>query len=137
LDDYEEGEFTISATCQSGTITINTGNNTCAYTKVGRLVTVQGEVNVSAISSPSGQITIAGFPFVATNSATETAARCWNMGTVINTSSDVAGTPVFAIFANSSTISCFTSGTVSQDYFGGRIDTGTFFQVHGSYITDS
>jgi len=63
LDDYEEGVFTVTATTGSGTITVNTGNNTLAYTKIGRVVHIQGVLSFSAISSPSGDLYFDAMPF--------------------------------------------------------------------------
>ena len=57
LDDYEEGLHTTTATCSGGgTITLSSTNNKLYYTKIGRLVTVSGRLDVSAISSPSGDL---------------------------------------------------------------------------------
>jgi plastocyanin len=53
LDDYEEGTYTVTLTpINSGTITLS--NNIGHYTKIGRVVTVGGQVSVSAVSSPTG-----------------------------------------------------------------------------------
>jgi len=62
FDDYEEGLFGVTAAASSsGTVTLD--YNTLAYTKVGRMVFVTGEIRVSAVSSPVGDITINGLPF--------------------------------------------------------------------------
>jgi hypothetical protein len=61
LDDYEEGTWTAVITTTGGSTTI--GSQTCTYTKVGRLVTLNGIISVSGISSPTGQLTITGLPF--------------------------------------------------------------------------
>ena len=62
LDDYEEGEYEGTLTCGSGTVTVNGSFNTLAYTKIGRMVHVQGALVVSAISSPSGTLAL-NLPF--------------------------------------------------------------------------
>jgi len=62
LDDYEEGYFTGALTCGSGTATVNGSYDQLAYTKIGRMVHVQGGLVMSAISSPSGTLTI-NLPF--------------------------------------------------------------------------
>ena len=67
LDDYEEGTATIAFLPSSGTITMN--STTAGYTKVGRIVTVSGEINTAAVSSPSGNVKITGLPFATVNSA--------------------------------------------------------------------
>jgi hypothetical protein len=66
LDDYEEGTVTVTLTCgTSGTVTLNI--NTLSYTKVGRMVTVTGLLNVSSVSSPVGVLTLNGLPFACAN----------------------------------------------------------------------
>jgi len=62
LDDYEEGTWTASFTAGTGTITKNTSYDLCRYTKVGRLVNVAGRLNVSSVSTPSGEWRITGLP---------------------------------------------------------------------------
>ena len=62
LDDYEEGTYTPAMTVASGSLTVHNSHNTLAYTKIGRVVHVQGEVRFSAISSPSGNFSL-NLPF--------------------------------------------------------------------------
>jgi hypothetical protein len=62
LDDYEEGIFTVTLTCTTGTITL--ANERLQYTKVGRLVTITGECNVTSVSSPTGALVLNNLPFV-------------------------------------------------------------------------
>ena len=69
LDDYEEGDFTATVTPNAGgSITLNSSINTLSYTKVGRVVTVCGWIQVSSVSSPSGTyLEIGGLPFALAN----------------------------------------------------------------------
>ncbi len=63
LDDYEEGDYDCTVTpSTSGSVTLNTSYNRASYTKVGRLVTVNGFLIVSSVSSPVGYFTI-NLPF--------------------------------------------------------------------------
>jgi hypothetical protein len=62
LDDYEEGTLTASVTCGSGTITLGTFTS-ITYTKIGRMVSVNGFLYVSAVSSPSGSMQLNVLPF--------------------------------------------------------------------------
>ena len=64
LDDYEEGTWTATLLCTSGTITVNAGNNTGLYTKIGRTVNISGYIDVSSVSSPSGRLRLNGIPFI-------------------------------------------------------------------------
>lgn len=61
LNWYEEGTFAITALTTagagaSGTITVDTGFNTLAYTRIGRIVHVNGNVAVSSVGSPAGSL---------------------------------------------------------------------------------
>ena len=55
---YEEGEYTPALSCSSsGTFGLSSGSNTFVYTKIGRQVHVQGEIQVTSESgSPSGDL---------------------------------------------------------------------------------
>lgn len=71
LADYEEGTFTATLTCEtSGTITVSSSFNTLAYTKIGRVVHVQGGIRVSAVSSPTGSVVL-NLPFTSANLSQE------------------------------------------------------------------
>ena len=68
LDDYEFGTFTptfIGST--SGTVTLATAFDKYAYTKVGRVVTITGRVDVSGTPSLSGNLLLQGLPFSSGN----------------------------------------------------------------------
>ena len=68
LDDYEEGTYTATLTpLTSGSITMNTSNNTLRYTKIGRVVTVTGYLEVLSVSSPTGSHVILNLPFTVAN----------------------------------------------------------------------
>jgi hypothetical protein len=63
LDDYEEGTYTPTITATtSGTITLATGYTSLAYTKIGRIVHIQGQIGIDGVSSPVGQVRIS-LPF--------------------------------------------------------------------------
>lgn len=64
LSSYEEGTYTVALTpSTSGTITVNTSFNTAAYTKIGRCVTVTGQIIVTSVSSPVGTEVVLSLPF--------------------------------------------------------------------------
>jgi hypothetical protein len=63
LDDYEEGLYNPAITCaSSGTYGLASGDDTLAYTKIGRVVHIQGTINPDSESSPSGQLRVS-IPF--------------------------------------------------------------------------
>jgi hypothetical protein len=63
LDDYEEGDFTVSFASGGGTLTIGSTNNHLKYTKIGNRVFVSGMLDCSAHSSATGHLTISSLPF--------------------------------------------------------------------------
>jgi len=69
FDDYEEGVATITLTPNtSGSITLESALDSLSYTKVGRLVTLTGYLEVASVSSPVGTyVTLAGLPFTSAN----------------------------------------------------------------------
>lgn len=60
---YQEGTWTPAMVPGTGSITLSSPTNSMKYTKVGRMVTLTGQMTVSAVSSPSGLLTITGLPF--------------------------------------------------------------------------
>jgi len=64
LNDYEEGTFTATLTpSTSGSITLSSSFNTATYTKVGRCVTVTGQLVVDSVSLPDGSEVLLNLPF--------------------------------------------------------------------------
>lgn len=57
LDDYEEGTWTITITPEtSGTVTMESTRDLCAYTKIGRIVHVHAYIEIASVSSPVGDL---------------------------------------------------------------------------------
>ena len=61
FDDYEEGTWTPVYSPNSGSFTCFYCNG--KYTKIGNIVTVTATISNNGASSPSGTVTITGFPF--------------------------------------------------------------------------
>ena len=66
LDDYEEGDFTPTLTPGGGSY--NGLTLTGKYTKVGRLVSVQMNLTITASGNASGGATVANLPFTSVGS---------------------------------------------------------------------
>ena len=72
LNWYEAGTYTVAITMGSGTATVISSQHTLRYTRIGRLVTVNGQFGIDSVSSPSGEMKIS-LPFtVATGTQGET-----------------------------------------------------------------
>jgi hypothetical protein len=54
LDDYEEGTYAGTLTPASGSLALYSGHDTLSYTKIGRMVHVQGKLTVQTNSSATG-----------------------------------------------------------------------------------
>ena len=63
LDDYEEGTWSPVFNVASGSVTMHSSRDVGRYTKIGRVVQIQGQFSTGTASSPSGVFTISGLPF--------------------------------------------------------------------------
>ena len=139
LDDYEEGYWTCALSAStSGTITVDTGSDQGAYTKVGRVVHIQGLFTVSAISSPSGTLRVGGLPFTVAPSLNESADRGSNCGTVVNLANVKYGI-ITHVHANTTfmDMNAGGGGTAEDGLLADDVDTGSYFLISGSYIASA
>ena len=135
LDYYEEGTYTVSLTSGSGSITLNSSSDTFAYTKIGRLVYIQGFITVSS-SSASGSLSF-NIPFNADLSMPEDADN-GHMPIIVNgTSKDCDR---FAVaYNNTTTMSVITTDSTTAasasvaDLFG----SGDNIIVSFNYLASS
>ena len=88
LDDYEEGTYTVSLTCGSGSISLGSTQDTFAYTKIGRLVHIQGHVYVGTTNSASGTLEF-NIPFTSNLSLNEQADNGL-IGIIVNGTSNTS-----------------------------------------------
>jgi hypothetical protein len=92
FSDYEEGTYTAELTSVGGgTITVSSSFNTLAYTRIGRMVYVQGYITASAISSPTGELRL-NLPFSTASAAQISQRGSWGTGyiSVLGSASSVA-----------------------------------------------
>lgn len=87
LNWYEEGIKTVGMTADTGTVSLS--YNKMNYTRVGRMVTVSGELVVDSVSSPTGDIYI-DLPFTA---AASTSGRSGNWSSYLGIAYTFSGTP--------------------------------------------
>jgi hypothetical protein len=87
LNWYEEGIWTTGMTADGGTVTLS--YNKLNYTRSGRIVTISGEIVVSSVSAPTGDIYIS-LPF--TNSA-NTSGRSGIWSSYLGVAYTFSGTP--------------------------------------------
>ena len=114
LDDYEEGTYTATLTnASSGSYTVTAAQNTLAYTKVGRLVSIVGRVAVEAESSPSGRLVL-NLPFTVGNTL-ESSDAYYNNSCVFDGhgDSDTDANPIGYVQGGAATVTFYqnTHGT--------------------------
>ena len=136
LDDYEEGTFTWAVTASSsGTITVATGNDTGAYIRIGRMVFVQGTIELSGVSSPVGTLRIGGLPFAFANDLAEQADRGGIYTTVLNMGT-AAPSGIYTHASQGNTYYDVNAGdghTAVDATLANDIDAGSSFVVGGVY----
>ena len=103
FDDYEVGPFTAKIFFGATEQTIT---SFCSYTKIGRLVYVQGVVAMAAPVSGTGAATIENLPFTASASLAENGTFALSVANVTNTGACSATTT-----ANTAKITLFTTNT--------------------------
>jgi hypothetical protein len=128
LADYEEGTFNPTLTCgTSGTITLDSAEDTLVYTKIGRVVYISGQFAISSVSSPVGTVTLNNLPFAVASLPERSESAIFNVilgNTTLNTPTffgliNVAGATTLLIRAkdnvgaiNSSPASLFAASDV-------------------------
>ena len=135
LDDYEEGDYTPTFTVQSGTVTLDSSTKTLSYTKIGRQVTIIGQIKVSSVSGPSG-IFRASLPFTRGNQ-TEEADR--TMCNIVVTNAAVNNANEFSNYPDGGSDSYLEivsiSGTSVTRNGGQNMQSNTYIYVNYTYFT--
>ena len=140
LDDYEEGTYTATMGAASGTITLASTIDLMQYTKIGRLVTLTGRVNIASVSSPSGTIYF-NLPFATQSGSDEQAGynafACYTHGV------NLTDTCKFTFFEAASGLNYATLFQVrdnaSWEALNANQLTGSgneYIYITGSYITN-
>ena len=134
LDDYEEGTFTATLSPgTSGSITLNSIYDLLSYTKIGRLVTITGQLIVSSVSSPVGSLVNLNnlpFPCADTSELSERAGGCT---TYADDSTNLIYTQGMLLAANDT----FTRIYMSESGRVAAIAANDSFIFSFSYITST
>jgi hypothetical protein len=133
LDDYEEGTWTAVLRGATTAGTYEFVNNTCQYTKVGRVVTLTAFLRLAGVITGGGvgYAQITGLPF-------EKANNSWAVGAVSFTGVVFAGIPNIAPITSGNTSTLYfpqliTAGGSEVDISG--FDVGDYLNFTITYIT--
>tara|TARA_R100001244_G_scaffold61700_1_gene51694 strand:- start:174 stop:980 length:807 start_codon:yes stop_codon:yes gene_type:complete len=136
LDWYEEGLWTAALTATtSGSITINSGFDSCAYIRIGRMVFIQGTIELSSVSSPVGTLRLSGLPFVQAADLTDRADRGGGTNVAVTELSTATSDGIYShgqVGVDYFDINGGNGGTAYQ-VLAGYVDASTKFIVSGSY----
>ena len=137
LDDYEEGTSgTLTAVCHtSGTVTLNSGYDVVTYVKVGRLVHIQGNISVDAVSSPTGPFSIQGLPFSIAAGVTNYCSFTANGNSTNSLPENGALIPF--VEPSSSIFYIVCTGDTDQTTGSQYMKAGTNFRFGGTYMASS
>jgi len=134
LDDYEEGEFTVTYTPGSGTLTIGS-NDHLKYTKIGNRVFVSGMLDCSGHSSATGHLTVGSLPFTSINDGE--ASNAHHIGFIYFRGGDntPGSTGNYGDFPVKWAVNTNGTTMVASAIYGGLIDSGT--DAISNYIGES
>ena len=135
LDDYEEGEFTVTSSTTG--ITVHTSKDAGSYVKIGSLVHIQGMVEFSASSSPSADLILSGLPFASSDLTEKSGYTAITVSARNLVSSIPSGSYVVAFIPEGTSDLYIRAqgGTGNGDLLGSRIDTGSDINFSGTYRT--
>ena len=130
LDDYEEGTWTpvVKYDGLSGTSYSTGSANVATYTKVGRVVYVAADVEITnpSADNDTSTVIVTGLPFTSAN-----IAQWWRMSTSINlwTKTNGAGV-VGAVGANDTYVAMYKQ--MNNGSWDGDVKTNEIYQSSGS-----
>ena len=140
LDHYEEGLFTPTLTAGSGSFTLESGSANGVYTKIGNLVNLQINLYTSAISSPSGNLNVGGFPFTSAQNNVDGGSSNYNGRTagclyVDLQASGESGNFMALLIANSTYAVIYNGEDNSNTGSANLIDASTYISLGITYRT--
>jgi hypothetical protein len=136
LNDYEEGTWTPNLVVSSGSVTVNSSFTKGAYTKVGRLVTLTGLIDVDSVSTPGGTARVLGLPFTPAGSGSSYEFR--SAGSVVANGLQITAISSIVISAFAADASFyvekFAAGAVSA--LGADLKAGSSLIFSITYMTN-
>ena len=141
LDDYEEGEYTPTITLGSGSASLQSSYDRVRYTKIGRQVTLTGQLVFNAHSSGGGTLNIS-LPFANGNGNDRAEyVLAAGIGFFSTTNSSSPNNDIqnigFLITANSSNATVYGLHPNYDSTIGNWVGTGSDIWFNLTYFTDA
>lgn len=135
---YEEGFTEVSMQCAIGSVTLKSNQNRLAYTKVGRLVTVTGRIQVESVSNPSGVLSLSNLPYPVFDNANEQESEVgFYVFSAVMSNEFVDGQIRGQLTGGSSLISLSNSNGNSEDgTIGNYMKANSLLLFNFSYFTE-
>ncbi len=136
LDEYEEGTWTISLLCGSGTATVEATSSyrLGGYIRIGRMVFLSGFPYVTAVSSPSGSLDIEGLPFTGGDGHAHITGLPFTLNSTIANSPIPSGVSCY-MYRGYSRLRVVRNGTTSSNNTAQYLAVGSYLYVGGGYYT--
>jgi len=135
LDDYEEGSWTPGIAFGGTVATLSEANG--AYTKVGRMVTLNGHIAINTLNGGSGAAYFTGLPFSVDNTIGNTSVEASGHVSYFGSMTTTVGTPTFAAIQGTTNAEIYNglhSTTLSQ-LTSGYVGNGTNMRFSITYFT--
>ena len=134
LDDYQEGSWTVATTIETGSASLESGYDLAQFVKIGRMVHIQGNVRIDAISSNDGYFQLS-LPFTAdNNSAGETSGNSAITCSFYAASSAAINAFVTFVLPNEAKLAIYEWDGDSEAELGDRLHADTRILFGGTYL---
>ena len=134
LDRYEEGALDVTMGAGSGTITINSSADTLNYTRIGRLVHIQGQIRAYR---GSGNVRLA-LPFAVSNFTDEAGFSTGSLATYDWNAASSSDSDTRVITADEAvSYARFLEIPDNSNWAELQWDANAYLRFHMCYITDS
>ena len=121
LDDYEEGSWTPAYSSDGTLPTVTYTSRTGTYVKIGRQVTLYGQIIVNTMSGGTGKLLVTGLPFTGSSNSDECGGSVglsfnWNANPAQQIQQEGGATYLY-VMRNFANVTCSPTDPGSGSYF--------------------
>lgn len=133
ITNYVQGTWTPALVAgTSGTITLTSPTNSMSYTRIGNRVFISGQVSVTSVSSPVGDLALTGLPFASVNTNSgRTGVAVFATG-LLTTSAHTAVMGSITLNSSQINIRGYNNGSLVAT-MANNIQAGSVLQISATY----